>query len=223
MVKRGTRTSGRGTSVGVGGFFRVPQRLKRTLFALFFIFLGGLLFNLDRMGDTGVMLLKYKRFLPSIVARFLPGGSAGFGSARPEQELNGQIIEVYDGDTATLLTDENLKYRVRFFGIDAPEAAQSFGTDSRDALREKILGKRVTVKVAATDRYGRAVGKVLLGGRYINREMVAEGMAWYYRDYATDEYDLSEAEHAARRERTGLWRSGSPQPPWEWRREHKRP
>jgi len=223
MAKRVSRTSGRGASAGIGGFLRIPQRVKRTLFALFFIFLGGLLFNLDRMGDTGVMLLKYKQFMPSMVARFLPGGSAGFGSARPEQTLNGQIIEVYDGDTATLLTEDNLKYRVRFFGIDAPEAAQSFGIDSRDALREKILGKSVTVKVVSTDRYGRAVGKVMLGGRYINREMVAEGMAWYYRDYAANEYELSEVESAARRERLGLWKSPSPRPPWEWRRENKRP
>ena len=198
------------------------SRIKRSCSMLFFILLGGLLFNLDRLGDTGVMLLKYKQFLPRTVTRFLPGGGASFGSAQPEQELKGQMIEVYDGDTATLLTPDNVKYRVRFFGIDAPEAAQDFGTVSRDALREKILGKEVTVKVAATDRYGRAVGKVMLGGRYINQEMAAEGMAWYYRDYAANEYGLADAELRARAQNLGLWKNPSPQPPWEWRREHKK-
>ena len=200
----------------------IPSRIKRTFFMLFFILLGGLLFNLDRLGDTGLMLLKYKQFLPHYVTRFLPGGSASFGSARAEQELKGQMIEVYDGDTATLLTPDNVKYRVRFFGIDAPEAAQEFGTVSRDTLREKILGKEVTVKVAATDRYGRAVGKIMLGGRYINQEMAAEGMAWYYKDYAAGEYGLADAEEQARRQKLGLWKNPSPQPPWEWRREHKK-
>ena len=217
MAKRGAGGAGRRSS-----WFGIPSRIKRTFFMLFFILLGGLLFNLDRLGDTGVMLLKYKQFLPHYVTRFLPGGGAIFGSALPQQELKGRIIEVYDGDTATLLTQENVKYRVRFFGIDAPEAAQKSGTDSRDALREKILGKEVVVQVAAADRYGRAVGKVLLGGRYINREMVEEGLAWYYHDYAAGEYDLAEAENSARGRRLGLWKDPSPQPPWEWRREHKK-
>ena len=217
MAKRGAGGAGRRSS-----WFGIPSRIKRTFFMLFFILLGGLLFNLDRLGDTGVMLLKYKQFLPHYVTRFLPGGGAIFGSALPQQELKGRIIEVYDGDTATLLTQDNVKYRVRFFGIDAPEAAQKSGTDSRDALREKILGKEVVVQVAAADRYGRAVGKVLLGGRYINREMVEEGLAWYYHDYAAGEYDLAEAENSARGRRLGLWKDPSPQPPWEWRREHKK-
>lgn len=217
MAKRGARNAVKSTAS-----FGIPRRIKNTSLMLFFILLGGLLFNLDRMGDTGVVLLKYKQFLPHYATRFLPGGTASFGSAQPEQEIRGRIIEVHDGDTATLLTADNVKYRVRFFGIDAPEAAQTFGIDSRDVLRDKILGKEVTVRVAATDRYGRAVGKVMLGGRYINREMAAEGMAWYYRDFAAGEYDLAEAEREARRERRGLWRGSAPQPPWEWRREHKR-
>ena len=222
MAKRASKGAAAGGKGGIGRLFRIPAGVKRTLFAFFFICLGGLLFNLDRLGDTGLMLLKYKQFLPHYISRFLPGGTASFGSALPEQQLMGKIIEVYDGDTATLLTQDNVKYRVRFFGIDAPEAAQEFGLVARDALREKILGKDVTVRVAAADRYGRAVGRVMLGSRYINREMAAEGMAWYYKDFAANEYDLAQAESSARSDRRGLWKNPSPQPPWEWRREHKK-
>ena len=111
---------------------------------------------------------------------------------------------------------------MRFYGIDAPEAAQESGIDSRNALREKILGKEVTVLVAATDRYGRAVGKVMLGERCVNQEMVAEGRAWYYKDYARDEYEFARAEENARRNKLGLWKNANPQPPWEWRRQHKK-
>ena len=194
---------------------------RKSLMILLLILLGGLLFNLDRMGSTGVTLLKYKQFLPSFVVRFLPGGTAGEGKAVPEEVLRGEVIEVYDGDTITLLAQDK-KYRVRFFGIDAPEAAQTYGTASRDALREKILGREVEVIVVSVDRYGRSVGKVMLGSRYINLEMVTEGNAWYYADYATGEYDLRNAEKEARSRKLGLWRGDSvPQEPWLYRKENR--
>ena len=226
MAKRsgggGKKSAGKSAARSIWGKIFSPG-VKKTLFALVFILLGGLLFNLDRMGNTGVKLLKYEQYLPRFVTRFLPGGSAQPGQAQAEQEIAGQAIKVYDGDTITVLTKDNRSYRIRFYGIDAPEAAQTGGIDSRDALREKILGKEVVVKVVSTDRYGRAVGKVMLGGRYINQEMVAEGRAWYYRDFAKNEYDLEEAERNAREKRLGIWSSGSdPQPPWEWRKENKK-
>ena len=222
MAKRGE--GGSGGKKSKRGFLSwiLSSGARRTLFALAFFFLGGLVFNLDRLGNTGVTLLKFKNYLPRSITRFLPGGTAQEGSATANQRITGQIIEVYDGDTATLLTPENVKYKVRFYGIDAPEAAQEGGIDSRDVLREKILGKEVVVIVAATDRYGRAVGKVMLGDRCINREMVAEGRAWYYKNYAPNEYDFAQAEAVARRDRRGIWKAASPQPPWEWRRENKK-
>ena len=222
MAIRKGKDSTTGKTSWLRRIFRVPSFIKRTIMPVLLILLGGLLFNLDRMGNADVALLKYKNFLPGIVRRFLPGGTAAQGSAIPDQVLDGRIIEVYDGDTATLLTKDDLKYKIRFFGIDAPEAAQDFGVKSRDALREKILGQDVTVKVAAVDTYGRSVGRVFRGGRYINLEMAAEGMAWYYADYAKNEYDLAAAQREAQQHSRGLWHTASPQPPWEWRREHKK-
>ena len=133
-----------------------------------------------------------------------------------------QAIEDAKMDTATLLTQNNKKYKVRFYGIDAPEAAQNFGMVSRDNLRKKILGQDVTLKVVSQDRYGRVVCKVMFRGRYINREMVSEGMAWYYADYAKNEYELSLAQEEARSSAAGLWKNSDPQPPWEWRKAKKK-
>lgn len=196
--------------------------LGRGLAILFFIALGGFLFNLDRMGNFGVTLLKYKSLLPHPIPRFLPGGTAQNASALPHQELSGQIIEVHDGDTATLLSKENRKYRIRFYGIDAPESKQSHGRVSGDALRDKILGEDVSVKVVNVDTYGRAVGKVFLRERYINLEMVNDGMAWYYANYARNENELAAAEHYARSRRAGLWKESDPEPPWDWRRKNQK-
>ena len=203
----------------------ISRRLKalgKLAAILFFILVGGLLFNLDRMGDFGIMLLKYKSLLPSPLPRFLPGGTAEQARAVPLQELSGKIIEVHDGDTATLLDGENKKYRIRFYGIDAPESKQSFGRTSGNALRNKILGKNVEVKVVNIDNYGRAVGKVFSDDRYINLEMVNDGMAWYYANYARDEKELAAAEHYARGRKAGLWKENDSEPPWNWRRKNAR-
>ena len=202
--------------------FNIFSVAVKSLSAVFFIMLGGLLFNLDRMEDTGILLLKYKAFLPGHVLKFLPGGTAASGRVAAHQEITGKVIEVYDGDTITVLSPENMKYRVRFYGIDAPEAAQEYGITSRDILREKILGKNVAVKVMDVDRYQRAVGKVTAGSRYINLEMVREGAAWHYTAYAGNSFDLYEAEKAARKQKLGLWIDSDPQEPWQWRRENKK-
>ena len=218
MARNKEKGSGKSQKGMIGRCFKF---FTRSFGMIFFIVLGGLLFNLDRMEYFGVTLLKYKNFLPSPIVYFLPGGNAGAGQALPEQEIDGEIIEVYDGDTVTLLTDDNKKYKVRFYGIDAPEAAQTYGLNSRDALREKILGKKVTVKVVSIDRYGRVVCRVICGDRYINLEMVSSGMAWYYADYAKNEYDLALAEKEARQRAAGLWQNPNPQPPWQWRKANK--
>lgn len=185
---------------------------------VFLILLGGFLFNLDRMGDFGIRLLKHKELIPYRLRFFLPGGTAADGQAERNETLIGRAIEVYDGDTITLLTRDK-KYRIRFYGIDAPEAKQSGGIASRDALREKILGQEVTVTVMNLDRYGRAVGKVAIGGRDINLEMVREGRAWYYENYARGEEDLEEAQERARKAKLGIWSEDSPTPPWRYRKE----
>ena len=208
--------------VAGGAFGKI---FKRSFLMILLVALGGVLFNLDRLGNTGINLLKYKEYLPGFIVKFLPGGSAEFGVAIPEQILNGQVIEIYDGDTITLLRNDanglEKKYKVRFFGIDAPEADQEYGIESRDALREKILGKQVRVIVVSVDRYGRSVGKVMLGARYINLEMAGEGNAWYYPDYAAKEYDLANAEKDARTRKSGLWSGNSPQKPWLYRKEKR--
>ncbi len=194
------------------------RRMMKITGLVLLVALGGVLFNLDRLGNVGIELLKVKKLLPAPVRTFLPGGSAAEATAPAETELPGRIIEVYDGDTATLLSGDK-KYKIRFYGIDAPEADQSYGVASRDALRSRILGDEVRVLVVNADQYGRNVGKVYVGDRYINREMVREGHAWHYAAYAKNDQDLAEAELSARAARRGLWEGPNPRPPWEFRHE----
>jgi len=84
-----------------------------------------------------------------------------------------------------------------------------------------VFGKNVTVHVTDTDRYGRTVADVILpDGRVLNRELVAAGLAWWYRRYSKDE-NLGQLEAAARTARRGLWADKNPMPPWCWRKQKK--
>jgi micrococcal nuclease len=130
--------------------------------------------------------------------------------------LKGEVVGVTDGDTIKLLQDKK-QYRIRLNGIDAPEMGQAYGRKSKDYLASLVAGKRVEVIVRDTDRYGRYVGDVLVGGESACAELVAAGLAWHYTAYSKDE-KLAALEKAARAKKLGLWADPNPIPPWEFRR-----
>lgn len=139
--------------------------------------------------------------------------------------VEGVVRAVYDGDTLLLLTPGGNRLKVRLYGIDAPETAkpdkpgQPFGGAAKRALLSKVMGKGVSAEVIEIDQYQRPVAVIRYLGRDINREMVAEGMAWAYRQFLQGAYasHYLDAESRARSGRIGLWRDVNPQPPWEFR------
>lgn len=70
-----------------------------------------------------------------------------------------------------------------------------------------------------TDRYGRTVARVIVGGQDVNREMVLEGAAWVYRAYNRDK-SLLAVEADARVQKRGLWALPEAErvAPWDWRK-----
>ena len=91
--------------------------------------------------------------------------------------LLGKVINVADGDTITILDDNNTQHKIRLTGIDAPEKRQAFGNVSKQSLVERVAGQSVAVEWVKVDRYGRQIGKVLLAGRDANLEQVKRGLA----------------------------------------------
>jgi micrococcal nuclease len=126
---------------------------------------------------------------------------------------------MHDGDTIVILVGKE-QVKIRLDGIDAPEANQAFGSKSREALASKIFGKVVNVEWKEQDRYGRTLGKVIINGRWVNKEMIAEGWAWHYKQY-NKERELTDAENNAREKKLGLWHDKDPTPPWEFRKKDK--
>ncbi|HIE3795804.1 TPA: thermonuclease family protein [Klebsiella michiganensis] len=140
----------------------------------------------------------------------------GFASAA-RADFAGPVIAILDGDTIDVLIDRQ-PVRVRLAQIDAPEKRQAFGTRSRQALSALVFRQSVTVADAGRDRYGRVLGTVYVSGVNVKAEMVRQGMAWVYRQYATDR-SLFALEDEARAGRRGLWADPSPVPPWQFRRQ----
>jgi micrococcal nuclease len=137
------------------------------------------------------------------------------------QTLEGKVIKISDGDTITILTDEKRQVKVRLYGVDCPESKQAYGTRARQSTSGHVFGKRVRVEVADTDRYGRTVGIVIdPDGAVLNRELLAEGMAWLYTAYCKAPVcgEWKREEEAARQKKGGLWADASPTPPWEYRK-----
>lgn len=134
------------------------------------------------------------------------------------ESLKGKVVGVHDGDTLTLLVNGNEQVKVRFYGIDAPESHQAFGTQAKKRLSELVFGKDVTVTVMDKDRYGRTVGKVYVGDTYANLELVKAGMAWHYVEYARNDTDLAKAQDEAKAAHVGLWQDANPTPPWDFRK-----
>lgn len=140
--------------------------------------------------------------------------------------LFGPVSAVSDGDTIKVGA-----VRVRLHGIDAPETAQqcalpdgklyACGVRATNALKALIGSDTVFCAILDVDRYGRLIGRCLIGstsGMDLGRLMVAEGWAVAYRKYSTD-YVSDEAR--AKAARSGIWR-GEFQLPEDFRKENKR-
>jgi endonuclease YncB( thermonuclease family) len=127
------------------------------------------------------------------------------------------VKAVDDGDTI-IVAHDGLDEHIRFNGIDAPEKTQAYGKKSKQFIETMTLGKQVNIIERGKDRYGRTIADVMLPeGMNVNRELVKEGLAWWYWKHSQDK-SLRDLEDEAREEKRGLWRDRNPIPPWVFRK-----
>jgi endonuclease YncB( thermonuclease family) len=138
--------------------------------------------------------------------------------------LQGKVVGVADGDTITVLDAHNKPHKIRLQGIDAPEKSQAFGQKSKQSLNQLVHSKQVSIEFEKKDKYGRKVGKVLLNRTDVCLEQIKLGMAWHYKQYASEQpkedRDIyAQAEMDARNQAIGLWKDKTATPPWEFRKQ----
>ncbi len=141
--------------------------------------------------------------------------------------LSGRVVGVADGDTVTVLDASNTQFKIRLLGIDAPEKKMPYGNKSKEYLSALVFNKQVTVEYSKKDRYGRTVGKIIVGGLDANLAQIKAGMAWHYKQYqreqtVADRGLYAQAEEDARGSKRGLWKDADPVAPWDWRKAVKR-
>jgi micrococcal nuclease len=169
-----------------------------------------------KLGDQSKLTI-----MPTIYPKILFLLLASLAACTPtSDQLTGKVIGVSDGDTIKILVNKK-QVTVRLEGIDAPEAKQSFGTKSKQALSDMIFGREVTITDTSDDRYGRTLGTVMLGSTNINAKMIEDGWAWHYEKYNKDKR-MAELEKEAKAAKRGLWADSNPLPPWEFRARKKK-
>lgn len=140
--------------------------------------------------------------------------------------LQGRIVWVADGDTVTLLDEQQTLHKIRLAGIDAPETAMPYGRQATMHLVSLVLGKHVDAATYKQDRYGRTVATLMFGQQDVNLAMIQAGLAWHYKRYAKEQpaaeaKAYAQAEELARNKSLALWRDSDPLAPWEWRKHHR--
>ena len=109
-------------------------------------------------------------------------------------DYHGKVIDVYDGDTCTILVDlgfrVQIEIKVRLLGINAPElkgVTKDAGIAARDYLIGLIGNKEVYIKTYKDkqEKYGRWLGIIYLSEHSessVNQMMVVDGYAVPYMD-----------------------------------------
>ncbi|MDH4602488.1 MULTISPECIES: thermonuclease family protein [Pseudomonas syringae group] len=142
------------------------------------------------------------------------------------EQMNVQLEGIADGDTIYVRqADARATLRVRLAMIDAPEKKQLYGMEAKATLTQLLRGAgELHLDVHGEDRYGRLIAIVKDDrGRNINAEMVSQGGAWVYEQFAAQpEYSnlypqMVEAERNARDHGFGLWADPLPEAPWDFR------
>ena len=143
------------------------------------------------------------------------------------------VTSVYDGDTIGC-QGCGIIFRVRLVGIDAPEKRrgkrpeQPYAEEARKYLEDLILGKKVTIKQIALDRYNHVLGIVYLDNssglfsssrQDINLEMVKQGYAEVLRGKQLfDIRPYRKAEKRAKTKKLNIWSQEDYISPQEWRK-----
>jgi micrococcal nuclease len=122
-----------------------------------------------------------------------------------------EVIRVIDGDTVELKNGERLRYN----DIDTPETVhpskpiECYGPEASKENEELVEGEIILVELGnpKKDKYGRLLGYVFVGDKFVNAELVKGGYAEVnsYGNPGSKIDELMNMEKDAKQKSIGLW------------------
>jgi micrococcal nuclease len=137
--------------------------------------------------------------------------------------LYGNVIEINDGDTVTIV-NLNRPLKVQILGVLAPEEEQAYADVAKRHLSDLILHKTVVVDYSGLVQNSYIQGKVYYKDIDVGVQMLRDGVAWFdqsakSRLTESEKEVYAGSELAARSERRGLWQDSNAVPPWEFKQQ----
>lgn len=162
-----------------------------------------------RFAIVGFAALSLFVLVTNLLNRYKTGSVA---EPVPEDVLYAECTEVVDGDTIIVRGLGS----VRLIGIDTPEMnyelriPEPLAEEAKKLCEELVRGKRVKLEFdeVKRDKYGRALGYVFVGDKFVNAELVRAGVARSYHILPNKKYRslFRQLERQAQAEGLGLWR-----------------
>lgn len=163
--------------------------------------------------------MKLRHVAASLLVSIVFGASALAPARAAPPAQTGVVTRVVDGDSVWVTPAGAKPIAVRLAGIDAPELCQPWGPEARDALRDRVLGREVTLEPRGHDGYGRLLATLRLDGSVVNAQQVEDGNAWSQR-YKWDLGPYVKEERVAQALGRGLFAQGGAVRPRDFRQRH---
>jgi len=148
-------------------------------------------------------------------------------------------VGCFDGDSPTIRfwpdTSQfypDTTYRIRLYGIDAPERPSLYVTkrqpgsyEAAESLRKLVRGKSLRIIPIYTDMFDREVSRVYVGDTLdVSEYLIQNGHAWFRAEANMNPKEvvrLKELQAIAKRNKLGLWgQSGTKSNPATWRKKY---
>jgi endonuclease YncB( thermonuclease family) len=119
-----------------------------------------------------------------------------------------------DGDTCRVKSSDGGQFKVRIFGIDAPESDQPYGKEAQHFINDLLDSKTVNLNCRG-ESYDRHTCDVFLNGKNVSGILVQQGYAWDYPEFSHGQY--TQLQQKAKALKLGLWKDTHPISPYCWR------
>ncbi len=153
-----------------------------------------------------ITLRNVATFILTFVLMFTFSFSVVQATEKPQGLVYGKVIEVHEGNSFTLLTQDNKRYTFKISGIDTSD-----NPDAYPFLKGYLKGKNARVSIpiiASANTKPYSYGIVYIGSQDIAKDMLASGFASL--DASTCDSDnlktYTSYENSAKYQKVGIWK-----------------